>query len=51
MVQKKIAYQYTTWCKTKLPISIQNGAKENCLQIYNMAQKMPNSIQNNAKEN
>ena len=45
---KKTVYQYTEWCKGKLStniqhggkkISIQNGAKENCLPIYNMVQR------------
>jgi hypothetical protein len=36
MKQKKIAYQYTEWSKRKLPVSVQNGAKENCLSMYRM---------------
>jgi len=52
MVQKKISYQYTTWCKRKFLINIHDGAKKIAYQYTTWCKrKLPISIQNGAKEN
>jgi hypothetical protein len=39
MEQKKIACQCTELSKRKLPINVQNEAKENCMSMYRTEQK------------